>query len=282
MSTYPRHFCPANAAIVRGILRALLASAGLWLASCATPQHVLDIERGNALLSEGFNLLGRKDWAAAEQPLKAAISLFEGQSSNVDFQRIGAYTALARAQANTNQCDAAAYSLRSAINIQLMASEIYRDKDPNLRIQQARERMDVMPQCPLSTGESLRANAESFLRSKLPTLAAAERSRAEAEAESIQRRADEQAQMQALLRATQAAARQAAADRAGSSKASSEQCRCGPDYIPCLQRRSVAAGETCRISSSNGEDGISCRNASGPLGVRTWNRKTNRCEGIAK
>lgn len=190
------------------------------LAGCATPNFMSSdyraVGRGNDLVQEGVDLVKKGDWPAAEKKLNAAITTFNQQHKyNADSQIARAYASLAKAEVHLGKCEAAGFSLRSAVNLELLSPGVYGSAES--RQASARSYIQAVPHCTLSNGETLQANAERFMNGKLPQLGVAvadiERRRAEAEAERAQRRAEEKAEWQALLGTTQTAAGQLAAQR---------------------------------------------------------------------
>jgi hypothetical protein len=220
MGTHSMTSCMADSSVARSILKTLAACLTFSILGCATPNFMSPdswtVNRGNDLLMEGKALADKQDWAAADKTLTAAIAKFNEQTRyNADDQISEGYAALARAQASTAQCDAAGYSLRSAVNLRLLSPGAYGDAEMRTRI--ASDYIDAVPHCLLSDGSTLSANAEKFMRSKLPqlgaTLADIDRRRAEAKVEDARRRDEEHERLQAVLGATQAVAGQVAAQR---------------------------------------------------------------------
>lgn len=62
-----------------------------------------------------------------------------------------------------------------------------------------------------------------------------------------------------------------------------EQCRCGPDYIPCWVRNAQKAGTRYTVSSEHGWDNFTGYDSVNRLGVKKgWKKDTDQCSTVAQ
>lgn len=138
-------------------------------------------KKRNDVVKKGLRLVKDGKWAAAEAILDAVTGDSPSKYQYGSFypEIISAYVGLAKARANLGKCDAAAYSLNSAIKIELINHWSPRDADSRTSL--ARSYIEQTPNCTLENGNTLRDDAEQFLTSKLPAVAEGEIVRRQAE-----------------------------------------------------------------------------------------------------